>query len=122
MIQSEPVFKRDRTEETQDRPARSIVGVFQILGAFIVAVFAGSGRAGKVMVFETVLGASVVGALGALLVGAGRSILGGQHMYVLDALEIGAGVGACLGAALHLFTQAVEDHAKAKEHNRFGDN
>ena len=116
MIESEPALQR------HGRPARSVVGVFQIWGALMVALVAGSRRAGKAIAFETVLGSSGVGALGALLVSTARNLLGRQHTSVLDALEIGAGMGACLGAGLYLFTLALEDRAKARKRSRFGDN
>jgi hypothetical protein len=123
MIQSESKFRnrlrQEPAEPQRSRPGRSIVGVFQGLGALVVGFLAGPKRAGRAAGIETILGASLTGAGAAVLV---WLVHVGRAMNLLDGVEVGLGIGAGLGTALHLFTLAVEDHAKAKKRTRFGDN
>jgi len=100
------------------RTVRAMLSAVRRVGAGVVALVAGPRMAGGVAGFETILGATVLGAAGALL----AWTAGWRRMHLADAVEIGAGLGACLGTILHLLNLAFEDHAKEKKRRLFGDN
>ncbi|HTX38027.1 MAG TPA: hypothetical protein VME43_23520 [Bryobacteraceae bacterium] len=104
----------------------AILRTFRKIGATVVALAAGRRRAGAVADFETILGATMLGAAAAVFLCIILRVGGALHISAVgaleNALEIGAGIGAALGTALHLLNLALEDHAKEKKRSRFGDN
>jgi hypothetical protein len=125
---------RNPEERTPARTSGTIAGVFQGCGAIVVAVVVGPKRAGKAVGFETIFGAAILGAVTALVLQAGGLLVyealvhfGDYHtawrpMNTLDVVEIGAGIGAGVGTALHLLGLALEEHAKEEKRKGFGDN
>ncbi len=100
----------------------AILRAFRKIGATVVALVAGRRRAGAAADFETIVGAAILGAAAAVVIRVILRVGGAPRLAAFDALEIGAGIGAALGTALHLLNLALEDHAKEKQRNRFGDN
>ena len=101
-------------------------------GTFPIALVLGARRAGKSINLATILGGSLLGAVMALVLHAGFAASGALHltnhlpgwrrMNLIDRVEIGAGIGAILGAILHLLNLTLEEHAREKQRKLLGDN
>jgi hypothetical protein len=103
------------------RAAQILEGILRAIGGVgtsVLALVAGRKRARTVVAVDAILGAAISG--GALALGAW--LVGWRRVHPADAVEVGAGIGACVGTVLHLLNMALEDHAKEKTRRWFGDN
>jgi hypothetical protein len=133
-VHSVSVFRNRRAEQAPEQPpaqALTIFGILRRIAAIPVGLVMGRRRAERAAAIETILGTAILGVAVAFVLASGilgyresTHPAGGNTGWLVfrDAVELGAGIGACLGAVLHLLELAIEERAKARKKETYGDN